>query len=71
MIIRKHKKICWVLNYTEHLLILASTITGFITVSSFSSLVGIPVDIASSATAIKICAITAGINKSKSIIRSQ
>ena len=35
----KYKKTCKYLNYVEHLVILASTITGCATVSSFPSLV--------------------------------
>ena len=41
----KHKKVFTVLNYIEHLLILASTVTGCVSVSIFASLVGIPVGI--------------------------
>ena len=63
LISKKHKKTCRYLNYTEHLLILASTVTGCVSVSAFASLVGIPVGIASSAVGIKICAIIAGIKK--------
>ena len=46
--IKKHKKVCRVLDYTEHLLILVSTITGFVSTSDFASLVRIPVGITSS-----------------------
>ena len=31
---RKHKKVCTTLNYIEHFLILASTITGCISISA-------------------------------------
>ena len=58
---KKHKKICTILNYIEHFLILASTITGCVSISAFASLVGIPIGITSSAIGLKICAITAGI----------
>ena len=47
---RRHKKVCATLNYTEHFLILASTITGCISISAFASLLGVPIGIASSAT---------------------
>ena len=40
---RKHKEVCTTLNYFEHFLILASTITGCISVSAFASLTGIPI----------------------------
>ena len=52
------------LNYVEHLLILASTVTGCVSISAFASLICVPVGIASSAVVIKMCAITAGIKKS-------
>ena len=45
---KKHKKICKVLNYIDHSLIVISTITGYVSVSVFRSLVGIPKGIASS-----------------------
>ena len=46
---RKHKKVCTNLNYIEHILILAATITGYISVSAFASLNSIPIGIMSSA----------------------
>ena len=36
---KKHKKVCTTLNYIEHFLILASTITGCVSISAFASLV--------------------------------
>ena len=60
---RKHKKVCTTLNYIEHFLILASTITGCISISAFASLIGIPIGITSSAKGLKICAIAAGISQ--------
>ena len=51
---KKHKKVCTSLNYIEHFLILASTITGCISVSAFTSLIGIPIGITSSAIGLKI-----------------
>ena len=53
------------LNYIEHLLILASVITGCVPISDFVFLVGIPWDIASSAVGSKICTVTPGIKKEK------
>ena len=53
----------------KHLLILASTVTGCISISSFPSLVCDPAGITSSAVGLKICATTAGIKKCNSIIR--
>ena len=57
---KKYKKVCRVLNYIDHLLILTPTITGFTSISDFTSLVGIPIGITSSAIALKVCAITGG-----------
>ena len=60
---KKHKKICTTLNYIEHFLILPSTNTRCVSISTFSSLIGIPIGITSSANGLKICAITVGIKK--------
>ena len=68
---KKPKRFCTTLNYTEHFLILASTITGCISVSAFASLIGIPVGIISSTIGLKICTIAAGIKKLKSIIKKK
>ena len=46
---KKHKKVCTTLNYIEDFLILASTITRFVTISTFASLVGIRIGIMGSA----------------------
>ena len=62
------EKGCTALNYIKHVLILASTITGCLSISDFASLIGIPIGIRSSIVRLKLCAITAGIKKYKSII---
>ena len=67
----KYRKTCKYLNYVEHLLILASTVTGCVSISAFASLVCVYVGIASSAIGINICEITAGIKKYKSIIKKK
>ena len=59
------------LNYAEHLLIVISAITGCVSISAFASLVGISIGITSSATGLKICAITAGIKKYKPITEKE
>ena len=46
---KKHKDVCMTLNCVEHLLILASTVTGCVFISTFAYLVGIPVGIENSA----------------------
>ena len=55
----------------EHLLILASAITGCVYISTFVSLVSIPLEILSSAVGTTTCAITAGIKTYKSIIKNK
>ena len=64
-------KVCKILNYTEHLPILASAIIGCVLISAFASLIGTPVGIVSSATTIKISVVAAGIKKYKSIIKKK
>ena len=66
---KRLKKVCKILNYTGHLLILSSIITGCVSFFCFASLVNIPAAFASSAAGIKICAITALIKKCKSTIK--
>ena len=68
---KKHIKVCTTLNYIEHFVILASTITGCVSISDFSSFVGIPIGIATSAIGLKICAITTGIKKCTSTIKKE
>ena len=60
---KKHKKVCTTLNYIEDFLILASTITGRISIAAFASLLGIPIAIASSAIRLNIWVITGEIKK--------
>ena len=50
---KRHKKVCTTLNYIEHFLILASTVTGCISISSLASLIDIPIGITSSAIGLK------------------
>ena len=63
----KNKKTCKYLSFVEHLLILASTVTGCISISALASLACVSVGITSSAIEIKICVTTAGIKRYKSI----
>ena len=53
------------------MLILFSAIAGCIANCAFTSLVWVPLEITSSAIGIKMCAITAGIKKYKSIIKKE
>ena len=66
----KHKKNVY-LKYVEHLLILTSTVTGYISISGFSSLFAISAGITSSAVGIKVCAITAGIKSISQLQRKR
>ena len=66
---KKYKKVCTTLSHIEHFVILASIITGCISISAFASLLGLPIGITSSAIELKTCAITAGIKRYKSIIK--
>ena len=52
-------------------LILVSIVTGCVSISTFASLIRIPIGITSSAIGLKICIITAGIRKHKSIIKKK
>ena len=68
---KKHKKVCMILNYIKHFFILASTVTGYITIFDFASLFVISIGIKSSAIGLRISAITAGIRNHKSIIKKK
>ena len=68
---RKHKKVCTRLHYIAYFLILASTITGCISIFDFASLIGIIIGITSSTIELKVCAITVGIKKYKSLIKKK
>ena len=45
---KKRKKVFTTLIYIEHVLVLASTVAGFVSISAFASLFGVPIGIASS-----------------------
>ena len=68
---KKHKKVCAALNYIAQFLVLASVVTGCISISAVASLVGIPIGITSSVVGVKICAITAAIEQYKSRIKKK
>ena len=60
---KKHKKVCRVLNYIQDSLILIFTVTGCVSISTFASLVGISIGIASFTVQLKTCAITTALKK--------
>ena len=68
---KKHKKLCRILNYIDHSLIVISTIIGYVSISAFASLVSILIGITSSAIGLKICVITEGNKKYKSMIKKK
>ena len=68
---KKHRMFCATLNYIEHLLILASAVTGCVSISAFASSVVIPLGIRCSSVGLKFVAITVVIKKCKSIIKKQ
>ena len=67
---RKNKNVYTVLNYIEYQLILIFTVSGCVSISAFA-LAGIHIGITSSEIELKICVITAGIKKYKSIIKKE
>ena len=67
----KHKRFCTTLHYIAHFLILASAVTGCISVSVFASLLCIPIGITSSEVGLKLCAVTEGIKNYDSIIKKK
>ena len=69
--IRKHKNVHTTLNYMEHFLVLAFTMTGCISISAFASLLVILTGIMSSAAGLKNCVISTGVKKSKSIVKKR
>ena len=71
MMNKKHKKVCITLNYIEYFLILASTITGCISVFAFTPLLSILMRVTSFAIGLKISAITAAVIKYKWIIKKK
>ena len=48
------------MNYIKQFLVLASAVTGFISISTFAFLLGVPIKITSSAIGLKIFATAAG-----------
>ena len=66
---KKCKRICKYLNYVEHVLILASSIAGCVSISFLASLVCVTVGIMS--RNIKFCAIISGIQKYKPVVNKK
>ena len=68
---KKHQKACTTLNYIEHFLFLAFTITRCISISVSAFLLGIPMGITISAIGLKLCATAAGNKRYKSITKKK
>ena len=68
---KKYKKVYTTLSYMKHFFVLASTVTGCVSIFAFASLFGVSVGTTSSAIGLRICAIAAGIKKYKSIINKE
>ena len=68
---KNYKKVSTTLNYIKNFVILASTITGCISISASFSLIGTPNGITSSAIRFKICGIASGIKKYTSILKKK
>ena len=64
----KKKKVCATLNYIENFLTLLFAVAKCISISTFASLVELPMGIMSSAIGLNICAIIAKIKSYKWII---
>ena len=58
-------------SYTNCNFIVISTITGCFSIFAFASLVVVPIESTSSAMRLKICVVTAGIKRYKSIIKKK
>ena len=70
--VRNIKNICRVLNCIEHLLLLISTVSGWVSIFCFfASLIGIPVGIMRFAIRLKNYVITAGVKNYKTKIKKR
>ena len=62
---------CKTLDNFDHFLIFAAAVSGCVSISALDSLVSSPVGITSSEVGLKMCAITAGIKKCKSVTKKK
>ena len=67
----KNKKVCITLNYIEHFLTFVFSVTVYIPISAFASLVDVSKGIMSSKKGLIICALIARIKKYKLIIKKK
>ena len=71
MISEKHKKVCKVLNDFEYFHVLISAVSDCVSISAFTSLIYVSVDIAGSAVGTENCPIISRIQKWKLIIKKK
>ena len=69
--VERTKRFVQFINDIEHFSILASAITGYISISTFASLLGIPLGITSSEIGLKTCVIAAWYKNYKPIIKKR
>ena len=69
--VESRKKVCTTIKRIEHFPILASEITRCMSISTFTSSLGIPIGITSSAIKLNICAKAVETKKYKSIIKKK
>ena len=65
---KEHENVYRVLSYIEHLFILISTVTWYISIAGAASLVDISMGVTTYAIGLKLCVILVGIKKYKTII---
>ena len=68
---KKHREVCTNWKYIEHFLVLASAVTGYISISAFASVLGIPIGITSSSIELSIFTIPAGVKMYQQIIKKK
>ena len=71
MMSKRHEIVCRVFNCVKNLLISVSTETGYVSISDFASLIGVPVGIVGSTIGLQIFVLTAAIKKYKTIIKKR
>ena len=69
--VKNYRLVCTAFNYIRHLLTLASTIIGCVSISVFASFVGIPIAITNSAVGLSIYEIAARTKECKSRIKKK
>ena len=71
LIIKKHRKVCKILSYIDHSLVLFIEISGCVPTFAFTSLIGIPIGMVRSKVRLSNCAITEASKKYKWITKKK